>query len=98
MMFQTKHRLTGYRDGLGYCIARLWGRGGNCEDILVSAMLMYDSIETHESNIKAQQDIINDAENVIKENKAAIKVVQNAASTAYIVWREEAAAKKAKTG
>ena len=46
---------------------------------------MYDSIETHESNIRAQQAIINAAENVIKENKAAIKEIRDAGSTAYIV-------------
>lgn len=61
-------------------------------------MLIYDSVETHKSNIRAQQAIINAAENDIKENKAAIKEIQDAGSTAYIEWREEAAAKKAKTG
>lgn len=59
---------------------------------------MYDSIETHESKIKEQQAIIKAAENVIKEKKAAIKEIEDTAATAYIDWREEYAAKKAKTG
>jgi hypothetical protein len=54
---------------------------------------MYDS-KARECKIKEQQVIIKTAEDLIKENKAAIKGIEDAASTAYIVRREESAAKQ----
>jgi hypothetical protein len=47
--------------------------------------------------IKDQELVIKAAEEKVRSIKAAIKEIENAASAAYIVWREESAAKKAKT-